>query len=128
MLMLDKFLEKKKNVYFKSMYKSDYITIDILCHNNLGQLKIEMFSIGYILYFVNAVIIMGIYAVMWQLILEHLPLTTAYLRKGITYIISYLWAYLFFHEKISMMQWIGTAIILAGMFVSQLDYGKKDEK
>ena len=76
----------------------------------------------------SAIIIMGIYAIMWQLILEHLPLTTAYLRKGITYIVAYLWAYLFFNEKISVMQWIGTAIILAGMFVSQMDYGKRDEK
>ena len=71
---------------------------------------------------------MGIYAVLWQILLEYMPLTTAYLRKGISYILLYLWAFLIFHEHISVMQWIGTAIILSGMVVTQLGENKEDKQ
>ena len=85
-------------------------------------------STKYIFYFGSAVAIMGIYAILWQILLEYMPLTTAYLRKGISYIFAYLWAFLIFDEHISVMQWIGTAIILGGMVVTQLGENKEDKK
>lgn len=124
--MLDKFLKKRKNVYLFALIAIIVESFSSVCLKYAGNYS--MFSVGYIVYFMNAIVILGIYAVMWQIILEHLPLTTAYLRKGISYIIAYLWAFLFFHEKISIMQWIGTLIIFAGMFISQSDQGRKDEK
>ena len=44
-------------------------------------------SAGYLFFFCLAVGIMALYAVAWQLLLERLPLTTAYLRKGLTYVL-----------------------------------------
>ena len=64
---------------------------------------------------------MGGYAVTWQLILERLPLTTAYLRKGITYVMAFVWAIVFFHETISVRQIIGITVIIIGMVVSMSD-------
>ena len=85
-------------------------------------------SKSYIIYYIAAIAVMGIYAVLWQILLEYMPLTTAYLRKGISYILLYLWAFLIFDEHISVMQWIGTAIILGGMVVTQLGENKEDKK
>ena len=64
---------------------------------------------------------MGIYAVAWQLILEKLPLTIAYLRKDVTYVLIFIWAALIFGEKITPQQIVGIAIIIAGMVVSIRD-------
>ena len=64
---------------------------------------------------------MGIYAVAWQLILERLPLTTAYLRKGVTYVLIFVWAAVIFGEQITVQQVIGIIIIIAGMVVSMSD-------
>ncbi len=121
-MKIDKLLEKPRNVYLFALIAILIESFSSVCLKLAGRFPI--FSRNYILYYFGAIIIMGIYAVLWQLLLEHLPLTTAYLRKGMSYIFLYLWAYILFGEHISSMQWIGTAIILAGMVVSQMGDGK----
>ena len=75
----------------------------------------------YVFFFCLAVGIMALYAVAWQLLLERLPLTTAYLRKGLTYVLIFVWAAVFFHEQIQPKQIIGMAVIIVGMVVSMSD-------
>ena len=43
----------------------------------------ETLSREFIIFYVLAIGCLGIYAIMWQFLLELIPLTTAYLRKGI---------------------------------------------
>ena len=50
----------------------------------------ETMSKEFIIFYVLAVGCLGVFAIMWQFLLEWLPLTTAYLRKGILYILSLL--------------------------------------
>lgn len=121
-MKIDKVLEKPRNVYLLALVAILVESFSSVCLKLAGRFPV--FSGSYLLYYFGAIIIMGIYAVLWQLLLEHLPLTTAYLRKGMSYIFLYLWAYVLFGEHISLMQWIGTAIILAGMVVSQMGEGK----
>lgn len=116
-MKIDKLLEKPRNVYLLALIAILVESFSSVCLKMAGRFPV--FSCNYVLYYFGAIMIMGIYAILWQLLLEHLPLTTAYLRKGISYILVYLWAYVFFGEYISVMQWVGTAIILAGMVVSQ---------
>ena len=47
----------------------------------------ETMSKEFIIFYVLAVGCLGVFAIMWQFLLEWLPLTTAYLRKGILYIL-----------------------------------------
>ena len=47
----------------------------------------ETLSREFIIFYVLAIGCLGIYAIMWQFLLELIPLTTAYLRKGILYIL-----------------------------------------
>lgn len=87
----------------------------------IGSKNYETFSPGYFFWFGLAVVILGIYAVCWQLILERIPLTTAYLRRGFSYILLFIWSTLIFHETISIKQIIGIAVISLGMIVSVSD-------
>ena len=84
----------------------------------IGSQRYETFSIGYFFWFGLAVVILGIYAVCWQLILERIPLTTAYLRRGFSYILLFIWSMLIFHETITIRQIIGIAVISLGMIIS----------
>ena len=83
--------------------------------------KHPFLSTGYIAWFCLAVMILGFYAVCWQLILEKLPLTTAYLRRGFSYILIFVWATLIFHETITWKQILGIIVISIGMVISISD-------
>ena len=83
--------------------------------------KYPFLSAGYIAWFCLAVLILGFYAVCWQLILEKLPLTTAYLRRGFSYILIFVWATLIFHETITWKQILGIIVISIGMVISISD-------
>ena len=53
--------------------------------------------------------------------MEKLPLTTAYLRRGFSYILIFVWATLIFHEAITWKQILGIAVITVGMVISISD-------
>ncbi len=114
--MLNKFLDNQRNVYILAILA---IVFESLSSSVLKFSKDYAFlSPMYLFWFVVAVGIMGLYAIAWQLLLERVPLTTAYLRKGLTYVLIFIWARVFFHEEISVKQMIGMAIIIAGMIIS----------
>ncbi len=124
--MLNKIFSRRRNVYILAFIAIFIESFSSVCLKLAGNYPIM--SKSYIIYYIATVAVMGIYAVLWQILLEYMPLTTAYLRKGISYILLYLWAFLIFHEHISVMQWIGTAIILSGMVVTQLGENKEDKQ
>ena len=105
--MLNKIFSRRRNVYILAFIAIFIESFSSVCLKLAGNYPIM--SKSYIIYYIATVAVMGIYAVLWQILLEYMPLTTAYLRKGISYILLYLWAFLIFHEHISVMQWIGTA-------------------
>lgn len=117
--MLDRFLDKKRNLYLMALaaiFCESFSSVFLKLAGREGALTPR-----YIFYYLCAVGVMGIYAIAWQLILEKLPLTTAYLRKGVTYVLIFLWSYLFFQEQITVQQIVGIVIIIAGMVVSMSD-------
>ena len=59
--------------------------------------------------------ICGVYAVLWQQFLKHIPLNTAYSNRMVTMIWSMIWGALMFNEVITVPMLIGTVIILLGL-------------
>ena len=55
------------------------------------------------------------YAVGWQQVIKHLPLTTAYANKAITVVWGILLGFLLFGESITLRQFIGAAVIIVGI-------------
>ena len=72
-------------------------------------------SWAYMLWFVGAVAIIAIYALLWQQVLRRIELSTAYLFKGTTLIFTMLFAALLFGEAITISNIIGSVIIIAGI-------------
>lgn len=61
------------------------------------------------------VVVLGIYAVMWQQILKRMALSTAYLFRGITLIYVMFFSTVLFHESITVFNFIGAAIVISGI-------------
>ena len=81
----------------------------------------ETLSREFIIFYVLAIGCLGIYAIMWQFLLELIPLTTAYLRKGILYILILFWSVLLFKEHVTVNNIIGSIIIIAGISLHGMD-------
>ena len=62
----------------------------------------------------GVLVILFIYAIVWQQVLKRLPLFTAYINKGITIIWGLLWGMLIFGESISVTMILGAVLVFAG--------------
>ena len=69
----------------------------------------------YLLWFGGAVAIIGVYAILWQQVLRHIELSTAYMFKGTTLIFTMLIAALLFGEIITVPNILGSVIIIFGI-------------
>lgn len=78
----------------------------------------EFLSVPYIGYFALVIVTMGIYAFLWQLILKKITLSRAFLFKSMTVIFSLSFAWLFFHEQITIKNIIGGGLIVVGIVVN----------
>ena len=81
----------------------------------------ETMSREFIIFYALAIGCLGVYAIMWQFLLETIPLTTAYLRKGILYILILFWSVLLFKEQITINNIIGSIIIIVGISLHGMD-------
>ncbi len=61
--------------------------------------------------------ILGIYAILWQKILKHIPLTTAFMFKSITVLYGMLFAAMLFKEHITMNNMVGALMIITGIII-----------
>ena len=83
--------------------------------------QFETLSPEFIFYYVIAVGCLGVFAIMWQFLLELIPLTTEYLRKGILYILILIWSVILFNETVTINNIIGSIIIIAGISLHGMD-------
>lgn len=74
-------------------------------------------STGFILYYGMEIIILGIYAFLWQQILKRFDLSVAYANRAIALIWSLIWAAVFFQEHITVPNIVGALIVIAGTII-----------
>lgn len=72
-------------------------------------------SFRFCLCYAGMVAILGIYAVGWQQVIKHIPLTTAYANKAVTVVWGAVWGILLFHEKLSAGKLIGAILVIIGV-------------
>ena len=76
-------------------------------------------SLKWILLYGCSLGILVVYSVIWQLILERISLSQAYMSKGFYYGFVILWAALIFNETITWNQILGVIIITIGIVVGK---------
>jgi len=75
----------------------------------------EFLSLEFCLFYGISIIVLGIYALLWQQILKKFTLTTAFLNKSITIIWGIIWGALFFGEAVKVQMIIGAIIVFIGV-------------
>ena len=88
--------------------------------------KEDFLSFKFILFYSIVLLNLFLYAILWQQILNRMPLITAYANKSVTVIWGILWGYIFFSEKITIFKIIGSLVIIIGVYLFVSD--SKEEK
>lgn len=69
----------------------------------------------YILLVSGAIVVLGIYAILWQLIIQRIELGVAYVFKGLGVVFALLICHYVFGEVITLNNIIGAGIIIIGI-------------
>lgn len=77
----------------------------------------DFFSKEFILFYAVQLSILFIYAIIWQKILKHFELSTAYINKGSVFIFNSIWAVLLFKESFSVKEIVGIVIVFVGIIM-----------
>ena len=107
---------KKNRVWFLILQLSllIYSSSGICSKLAAGQ---RFLSAGFLFLYGGLICLLAVYAVLWQQVIKHLLLTTAYANKAITVVWGILFGILIFHETITLRQWIGGAVIITGVYL-----------
>ena len=68
------------------------------------------------LFYVGSLVCMGGQVVSWSLVLRRAPLFSAYLMMSLIYPVILAISFLFFHEKVSIMNIVGAVLVMIGVF------------
>ena len=77
----------------------------------------QFLSFWWIFWYALAILNLGVYAIVWQQIIKHLPLTTAYANKAIGIVWGILWGLIIFGEQIKWNMIVGAMIVIAGVIL-----------
>ena len=113
--------QDKKNIWlpFLALQIGLFIfSLGGICSKLAG--RAEFLSFRFFLFYGLLILILFVYAVIWQQVLKRISLTVAYACKGIGVVYGMLWGALFFEEKIRLNMVIGGLLVLTGtlFFVS----------
>lgn len=89
--------------------------------------RYETLSVPFCVCFGIEVIILGIYAVLWQQVISKFQLSIAYANKGATLIWSLIWALTIFKENITIPNIIGIVIVIVGIILVNSDSNELSE-
>lgn len=72
-------------------------------------------SLGFCLSYGIVIAILGIYAIGWQQIIKHIPLTTAFANKAFTVVWGLVFGVIFFSEEITAGKIAGIVLVVLGV-------------
>ncbi|MEG0072405.1 MAG: EamA family transporter [Raoultibacter sp.] len=82
-------------------------------------------DVRFFLFYGGILLILVVYALGWQQVIKHLPLTTAFANKAITVFWGIIWGALFFQEEITPLKLAGVAIIIVGVLLFSSSDGEQ---
>jgi len=74
-------------------------------------------SFQFILYYGIEMIILGVYAIIWQQLLKKFDVSIAYANKAMGLLWSIVWAILIFNDTITIKNVIGVLIVIIGTII-----------
>ena len=85
-------------------------------------------SIRFCLLYCCMIAVLGIYAIGWQQVIKHIPLSTAFANKAVTVIWGTVLGSVFFHESVTPGKIAGIGLIVVGIIVFSLSDEEETSK
>ncbi len=79
--------------------------------------KEEFLSLNFIMFYGAEIFVLFVYALLWQQILKHIPLTVAFCNKSVSMVWTMSWSVFLFNEVLEPHMIIGAVIVLIGVFL-----------
>lgn len=80
-----------------------------------------IFSWRFCLFYGTEIVILGVYAVLWQQVIKRFELSAAYANRAMVLVWSMVWAVLIFHDEITVSNVAGVLLVIAGTVIVNLD-------
>jgi len=77
----------------------------------------DFLSMKWIMFYGIELVILGIYAIIWQQLLKKFDISVAYANKAISLLWSIVWAIVIFKDTITIKNIIGVIIVIAGTII-----------
>jgi multidrug transporter EmrE-like cation transporter len=77
----------------------------------------KVLSIRFLAFYAADLMILFVYSIAWQFILQKFPLSFAYFNKGIVMVWGVMFGIVLFHETINIATLISIALIIVGICV-----------
>lgn len=92
--------------------------------------QMEVFSVGFFVGYLIVFILLAVYAIGWQQVIKHMPLTEAYANKAVVIIWGLFWGAVLFGEQITPEKIIGAVLIICGIVLYAIsdNEGERKEK
>ena len=90
----------------------------------------EFLSVPFFAFYGALIVILFVYAIIWQQVLKRISLVVAYACKGIGIIYGIIWGVVFFKEEITWNMIAGAVLVLIGVYIfifGEIKAGKKEE-
>ena len=105
---------KLKNLLFLLFGYILYSFIGVVSKSSIGN---SLRSIKTLLYYGIVLMLLGLYAIIWQISIKKIPLYMAYMGKSVSLILTLLWSNLFFNEVIKINNIIGALLVICGILL-----------
>ena len=90
--------------------------------------SVELFlSLKFCVFYGLVLFLLALYALCWQQIIKHLPLTVAYANKAITVVWGIIWGLLIFGEKLTPGKVLGAVFVICGIVLYAVSDGSEAE-
>ncbi len=77
----------------------------------------EFFSLGFLFFYGLDIMVLGIYALLWQQVIKKFELSVAYANKAITLLWAPIWGIILFQEQITPGKVAGILLVMVGIVI-----------
>lgn len=114
-----------KNILILQAVVIIYTLSSVVAKYATGQ---ELFSFSFFLFYGLEIVILGVYAILWQQMIKRFDLSVAYANRAMALLWSAVWAIVLFRDTLALKQVIGIAFVVLGTVIVNSDQKQKTDE
>lgn len=124
-------VEEKKNKFSIGVFLLLQVALIVssfgaVCSKMAGRQ--EFLSFPFFFFYGLLIVILFVYAIVWQQVIKRMPLVVAYACRGVGIIYGIIWGVTIFKEQITWKMIVGAVLVLTGVYILIFSDMKKQKK